>query len=206
MIQFLRKIFNHSIVPINRKLPLIFVHRFPNGESLYTYRPEDYTEIAYRHYEQITELQRYIQAFGLTPFEFNAGLEQLREQSKAALDGKDKTEAILQTIRFCDHFQKRAKELKTNLEALNEMTFCMFYVLEDEPPCTWSPVHNERKLQLLKENPDVRAFFFTILQSFSSSFSHMSAKDTAALLKELEQLKAVTERSMKSEPQATAKS
>ena len=80
----IKKLFtkNKNALPLGRKLPMQHVHTFRDGTRLFTYRPEDYTELTYRHYEQITELQRYIQAFGLTKSEWHLSLKKMREEAK----------------------------------------------------------------------------------------------------------------------------
>lgn len=172
------------------KLPMTHVHTFKDGTKLYTYKPEHYTEICYRHYEQIAELQRYIQAFGMTKSEWSVALDQLRTTAKTALEPKaDKTEALLQVVKYVDHFTEKVEGLKSSFEALSELTFCMFFTIDGEAPATWSPVHNDRKLELLKAEPEVRAFFFSQLASFTANFQPLSENDTAQLLMILEALK-----------------
>ena len=172
------------------KFPMTHVHTFKDGTKLYTYKPEHYTEICYRHYEQISELQRYIQAFGMTKSEWIVALDQLRTTAKTALEPKgDKTEALLQVVKYVDHFKSKVDGLKSSFEALSELTFCMFFTIDGEAPATWSPVHNDRKLELLKAEPEVRAFFFSQLASFTANFQPISADDTANLLMILEDFK-----------------
>lgn len=172
------------------KFPMSHVHTFKDGTKLYTYKPEHYTEICYRHYEQIAELQRYIQAFGMTKAEWIVALDQLRTTAKTALEPKgDKTEALLQVVKYVDHFKEKATGLKSAFEGLSELTFCMFFTIDGEAPATWSPVHNDKKLELLKAEPEVRAFFFSQLASFTANFQPLSENDTAQLLMILEAIK-----------------
>jgi hypothetical protein len=65
----------------------------------------------------------------------------------------------------------------------------MFFTIDGEAPATWSPVHNDKKLELLKAEPEVRAFFFSQLASFTANFQPISADDTANLLMILEDFK-----------------
>lgn len=188
------------------KLPLTHIHTFKTGERLFTYKPEHYTEIAYRHYEQITELQRYIQTFGMVKSEWEVATKEAQELIKNSLEPKgDRTSALMELSKIFDHFKAKMENVKGTLEALNEATFCMFFLLEDEPPCTWSPSFNEKKLQLLKEEPEVRAFFFYQLQSFSANFTSTSAEDTALLLMELEVYRQSTALPLTSAGQAMSK-
>jgi hypothetical protein len=180
------------------KFPMTHVHTFKDGTKLYTYKPEHYTEICYRHYEQISELQRYIQAFGMTKQEWSVAIETLRTIAKSALEPKgDKTEALLQVVKYCDHFTAKVEGMKSSFEALSELTFCMFFTIDGEAPATWSPSHNDRKLELLKGEPEVRAFFFSQLTSFTENFAPISASDTANLLLILEDLKRGTAAGLK---------
>ena len=126
----------------------------------------------------------------MTKSEWSVALDQLRTTAKTALEPKgDKTEALLQVVKYVDHFKAKVEGLKSSFEALSELTFCMFFTIDGEAPATWSPVHNDRKLELLKAEPEVRAFFFSQLASFTANFQPLSENDTAQLLMILEALK-----------------
>jgi hypothetical protein len=145
---------------VKRELPLIKVHTFKTGEELFTYRPMDYGKISSRYYRMIQELIKAITAFGMLPYQWKAAVGMVKENNIKALKGQfDMVEAATDTIQTMDYFLNKYSNTSTLDEEYWNTLFCMFYILEEEKESGYNAAYNQRKLDLLDQEPEERVFF-----------------------------------------------
>ncbi len=172
---------------VKRELPLIHVHTFKTGERLYTYRVQDYGRISSRYYRNLQESANYIQKFGMIEPEWKSATDTVRANCLKALDGKfDKTEALVDVINTMQYFQDKIKGTRTADDVYYGNLFCMFYILDDETETGYSAIHNERKMALLDNEPEMRDFFLTKVKQDISGYMPTLQSDTAVVLARLE--------------------
>lgn len=174
---------------IKRELPLIKVHTFKDGTNIYTYRVDDFGKISSRYYYAIQEASNYLQTFYLTKVEWESAIKIIKEEIKGALDNpKIRTESLININSIVDSFQFKASNLKGTNETMNELLYCMFYVLEDEKEMGYSEINNKRKIELLKGEPEMMDFFLTPLKEVINSLLPTLKEDTLQLIKKMEQM------------------
>lgn len=170
-----------------RELPLIKVHTFKTGENLYTYRVQDYGRISSRYYRNLQESANYIQKFGMIETEWKGAVSKIKDNCLKSLDGKfDKTEALVDAINSMQYFEDKIKGARTADSVYYDNLFCMFYILEDETETGYSAIHDDKKLQLLDSEPEMRDFFLTKLKQDMKSYMPTLVSDTAKVLARLE--------------------
>jgi len=177
---------------VKRELPLVFVYQFKTGESIYTYRPEDYGKISSRYYRGVQEAANYLQTFALTKNEWEQAVIKLKDMCLASLENADKREmikAITDVNSTLDWFIAKAAGLKGGGETVLEMLFCMFYVLEEESETGYNEAHNKYKIDLLNNEPEMRDFFLTGLMERMNNLAPTSREDTLGMILELERMK-----------------
>ena len=64
----------------------------------------------------------------------------------------------------------------------------MFFVLEDEVETGYSPIHNEKKIQLLNQNLELRDFFLQKVKQIAKDLLQRSREDTLKSLILMEQM------------------
>ena len=170
------------------ELELIHVHTFRTGDKLYTYKPEDLGKAHSRYYRDIQEALNYIKTFALTKSEWTASIEAMKKSIKSATNGGDKAQALLDINTTLDYFDSKASGLKNSSETLYDSLFCMFYILEDENEMGYNKVFNQKKLELLDGEPEMRDFFFKSLKSVMDSSIGILKEDTLSLLRRMDQL------------------
>lgn len=172
-----------EVKPYERKLPLIHVDTFPSGEKIYTYRTEDLHHISFRHYQAISEINAYLSAFGQLPYEWKIALKESKDEVFRGLSNPKKAHEALHEIgKRIDHFETLTQGLRdTNTELEDEM-LCMFYVLENENELGHDRIMNEKKKELFRQNPSMRAFFLSNLPKTSEFFKIISRQDIAETL------------------------
>lgn len=175
-----------------RELPLVFVYEFKTGDRLYTYRPEDYGKISSRYYRNVQEAANYLQTFALTKPEWEGAITSLKDICLKALENGDKRDmvkAITDVTSSLDWFMAKTAGLKGASEAVLEMLYCMFYILEDEKETGYNEANNKHKIDLLNAEPEMRDFFLTSLQDRMNSLQPISREDTLGLILEMERIK-----------------
>ena len=173
-----------------RKLPLIKVYTFPDGQTLHTYRIEDLKYISYRHYSTISEIQAYLEAFGQLPYEFKIAMNEMKESNLEAISNPNKiASALAKNVNFIDHFLETVKGIRDTNKILEDEMLCMFYVLGDERECGYSEAINEKKKALFDANPELRAFFLSKAPKASDIFKVTSRIDIRETLSKIMSLK-----------------
>lgn len=166
-----------------RKLPLIHIDTFPSGEKLFTYRVEDLHHINYRHYQTISEINAYLEAFGQLPYEWKIAMKEMKESNMNAIDNpKERSKTLVDNVKFIDHFMNSVNGIRDQNTTLEDEMLCMFYVLENEDELKFDLVANEKKKKLFAENPDMRAFFLSRLPKTSDFFKTTSRTDIHSIL------------------------
>lgn len=172
---------------MENKLALELAFTAPSGEKLYTYKEDDIGKISSRYYRQINEAMNYIQTFTLTKAQWDSAIDVIQKRIKDALDGGDKTQALLDVNSTFDYFRKQMDDNKNANQILLESLFCMFYLLEDEKECGYSELHNAKKIALLNSlDVETRDFFFSSLKSVTQHLGITSEQDTLMLLMKLQ--------------------
>ena len=167
---------------IERKFSLIHVYTFPTGEKLYTYKAEDWGNISSRYYRNVQESIKYLQTFLLTKNEWESAVKKCKELCKEAVKKRDNTEDVMQVYNSLDWFERKMVEARTSNEIVLEMLFCMFYLLEDEQEFGYSPIHNEKKIELLNQNIEMKDFFLTNLKKVSNDLMPTSREDILQMI------------------------
>jgi len=173
---------------VQRKLSLIHVHTFATGEKLYTYKEEDWGNISSRYYRGIQEYAKYIHSFNLTKNEWESAVDNCLNICVNAVQKKNNVEDIMQIHNSLTWFKDKMKGIKTANEAELEFIFCMFFVLEDEVETGYSPIHNEKKIELLNQNLELRDFFFQKVKQTAKDLLQHSREDTLRSLVMMEQM------------------
>lgn len=175
-----------------RELPLEFVYEFKTGDKIYTYRAEDFGKISSRYYRNVQECSNYLQTFALTKNEWEGAMGTLKGICLGALESSNKADlikAITDVTSTIDWFTAKANGLKGSSEAILEMLFCMFYVLEDERETGYNEAHNKHKIDLLNSEPEMRDFFLTSLLERMNNLQPISRQDTLGLILEMERMR-----------------
>jgi hypothetical protein len=173
---------------VQRKLSLIHVHTFATGEKLYTYKEEDWGNISSRYYRGIQEYAKYIHSFNLTKNEWESAVDNCLNICVNAVQKKNNVEDIMQVHNSLLWFKDKMNGVKTANEAELEFIFCMFFVLEDEVETGYSPIHNEKKIQLLNQNLELRDFFLQKVKQIAKDLLQRSREDTLKSLILMEQM------------------
>lgn len=173
---------------IQRKLSLIHVHTFATGEKLYTYKEEDWGNISSRYYRGIQEYAKYIHSFNLTKNEWESAVDNCLNICVNAVQKKNNVEDIMQVHNSLLWFKDKMNGIKTANEAELEFIFCMFFVLEDEVETGYSPIHNEKKIELLNQNLELRDFFLQKVKQIAKDLLTRSREDTLKSLILMEQM------------------
>lgn len=173
---------------VQRKLSLIHVHTFATGEKLYTYKEEDWGNISSRYYRGIQEYAKYIHSFNLTKNEWESAVDNCLNICVNAVQKKNNVEDIMQVHNSLLWFKDKMNGIKTANEAELEFIFCMFFVLEDEVETGYSPIHNEKKIQLLNQNLELRDFFLQKVKQIAKDLLQRSREDTLKSLILMEQM------------------
>ncbi len=173
---------------VQRKLSLIHVHTFATGEKLYTYKEEDWGNISSRYYRGIQEYAKYIHSFNLTKNEWESAVDNCLNICVNAVQKKNNVEDIMQVHNSLLWFKDKMNGIKTANEAELEFIFCMFFVLEDEVETGYSPIHNEKKIELLNQNLELRDFFLQKVKQIAKDLLQRSREDTLKSLILMEQM------------------
>lgn len=159
---------------------LLHVHTFSDGTKLFTYREEDLGKVSSRYYRNIMEANNYLHTFLLTKEQWTTAVNELKKRSTEALASNNKKE-LVQTIldinSTLDWFIEKTNTLKNANETILEMMFCMFFLLEDEVPTGYSEALNQKKIELLNENLEVRDFFLSNLKKNLPNLAPLSDYD-----------------------------
>lgn len=172
---------------VQRKLSLIHVHTFATGEKLYTYKEEDWGNISSRYYRGMQEYAKYIHSFNLTKNEWESAVDNCLNICVNAVQKKNNVEDIMQVHNSLLWFKDKMNGIKTANEAELEFIFCMFFVLEDEVETGYSPIHNEKKIELLNQNLELRDFFLQKVKQIAKDLLQRSREDTLKSLILMEQ-------------------
>jgi hypothetical protein len=172
---------------VQRKLSLIHVHTFATGEKLYTYKEEDWGNISSRYYRGMQEYAKYIHSFNLTKNEWESAVDNCLNICVNAVQKKNNVEDIMQVHNSLLWFKDKMNGIKTANEAELEFIFCMFFVLEDEVETGYSPIHNEKKIELLNQNLELRDFFLQKVKQIAKDLLTRSREDTLKSLILMEQ-------------------
>lgn len=159
---------------------LLHVHTFSDGTKLFTYREEDLGKVSSRYYRNIMEANNYLHTFLLTKEQWTTAVNELKKRSTEALasnNNKELVQTILDINSTLDWFIEKTNTLKNANETILEMMFCMFFLLEDEVPTGYSEALNQKKIELLNENLEVRDFFLSNLKRNIPNLAPLSDYD-----------------------------
>ena len=159
---------------------LLHVHTFSDGTKLFTYREEDLGKVSSRYYRNIMEANNYLHTFLLTKEQWTTAVNELKKRSTEALasnNNKELVQTILDINSTLDWFIEKSSTLKNANETILEMMFCMFFLLEDEVPTGYSEALNQKKIELLNENLEVRDFFLSNLKRNIPNLAPLSDYD-----------------------------
>lgn len=159
---------------------LLHVHTFNDGTKLFTYREEDLGKVSSRYYRNIMEANNYLHTFLLTKEQWTTAVNELKKRSTEALasnNNKELVQTILDINSTLDWFIEKTNTLKNANETILEMMFCMFFLLEDEVPTGYSEALNQKKIELLNENLEVRDFFLSNLKKNLPNLAPLSDYD-----------------------------
>lgn len=159
---------------------LLHVHTFSDGTKLFTYREEDLGKVSSRYYRNIMEANNYLHTFLLTKEQWTTAVNELKKRSTEALasnNNKELVQTILDINSTLDWFIEKTNTLKNANETILEMMFCMFFLLEDEVPTGYSEALNQKKIELLNENLEVRDFFLSNLKKNLPNLAPLSDYD-----------------------------
>jgi len=159
---------------------LLHVHTFSDGTKLFTYREEDLGKVSSRYYRNIMEANNYLHTFLLTKEQWTTAVNELKKRSTEALasnNNKELVQTILDINSTLDWFIEKTNTLKNANETILEMMFCMFFLLEDEVPTGYSEALNQKKIELLNENLEVRDFFLSNLKRNLPNLAPLSDYD-----------------------------
>ena len=172
-------------------IELVHVYTFKSGEKLYTYKPEDISNINYRYHRNIKETMKYLELFSLTKETWNVTVDKINELILDAVGKKDvksKDKALLEISSTFTWFKDKLEGVKTQDEALLELYFCTFFLLEDEKAGGYSEKFNTKKKELLSTDLVARDFFLTNLQETLKHSQSFLTKNTLQTLKELKRI------------------
>lgn len=145
---------------------LEYVGKFKDGTMIYTYKADDLHNINYRYYENVQEILNALLLFKLGKSEANVFFNGVSELVMNAIDAPEirkKNEALIEIkkrVEAIKHSQQNSISL-TNKEF--ELMYCSFFVIDGEEPFGYNKAMNERKIQLLNENPEMKDFFLSTL-------------------------------------------
>jgi hypothetical protein len=181
---------------------LIHVFTFKSGEKLYTYDPKDIGNIHSRYQRNIREAIKYLELFAVTKQTWEVTCQKVDTMIVGAIGAKDvksKDKALLEINSIFTWFNDKLNGVKTQSDALSEMYFCMFYLLEDEKPFGYNEALNDKKVALLNENLDARSFFLSNLQKNIPYYQNTLASSIQTTLSQLQNLKNMLQSSSTSE-------
>lgn len=159
---------------------LLHVHTFNDGTKLFTYREEDLGKVSSRYYRNIMEANNYLHTFLLTKEQWVTAVNELKKRSTEALasnNNKEIVQTLLDINSTLDWFIEKSSTLKNANETILELMFCMFFLLEDEAPTGYSDAFNQRKIELLNSNLEVRDFFLSNLKKNLPNLAPLSDYD-----------------------------
>lgn len=172
-------------------IQLIHVYTFKTGEKLYTYKPEDIANVNYRYHRNIKETIKYLELFSITKETWNVTVDKMSDLILDAVGKKDiksKDKALLDINSTFTWFKDKLEGVKVQNEALLELYFCTFFLLEDETAGGYSEKHNEKKKELLNNDLEARDFFLKNLQETLKDSQSTLTKNTLQTIKELKKI------------------
>lgn len=146
-----------------KELTLDHVHTFRDGTRLYTYRAEDWGNIASRYYTAIQSHLANVEIFGQTKAEWERSIHEVQARSLEALEvGEFKNYVKFTTNmnQLANYWQNKIIGIKTINDSLISSMFCCFYLIDGETKYGYSEENNKKKLALLEKEPEMREIFF----------------------------------------------
>ena len=108
------------------------------------------------------EANNYLHTFLLTKEQWTTAVNELKKRSTEALasnNNKEIVQTLLDINSTLDWFIEKSSTLKNANETILELMFCMFSYLKMKLPTGYSDAFNQRKIELLNSNLEVRDFF-----------------------------------------------
>lgn len=176
IMNWLKKLFKKK----EKDLSLIHVHTFKGGQMLYTYRQEDWGNIANRYYTAIQSHLAHVEIFGMTKAKFEATIKMVREKSMEAIETSDfKAYANFAVTMhsIADMWEADMKTHKTVNQDLIDSMFCCFYLLDSETKFGYNEENNKKKLALIETEPEMREVFFSQVKTTLESWLLTSEQD-----------------------------
>lgn len=170
---------------IERKLPLVLVHKFDTGEELYSYRPEDWHLICYYHEHLIKEYGNYLAQYSMTKEVVNLSLDEIIKASNEILNTKDIITNATNINKIAEYLKNQSQSLYKGESELKEILFCMFFILGDEPELTYNEHFNKRKIELINSNPALKANLFFYLDETTQTIANSFNLNTKDALREI---------------------
>lgn len=163
---------NPALPKIDRKLPLEKFFTFKNGHAIYTYKIEDLAHISGRYLDQVKNTINFMIQYNAGPDQVNQFCSEIKNFAKAALNGADRTDALIKISSYADEMPK----LKNYVEDLEKKMwydlYVMFFVLDSEDELKFTPKENAKKIEYLETcTEEEKEVFFLHLRQLMIAFS-----------------------------------
>lgn len=167
---------------VERKLDLKHFHTFKDGTNIYTYQVGDLAKISGRYLDEVKNTLNFMLQYAAGPEQVKAYASNLKAKAREGIDKRiECTEALIKIHEMADSMP-RLQDYVQDLELKRwHDLYTMFFVLDGEDECMFSPKWNARKIELLEGEPDeVKEIFFSFLRTLMTHFSDTYRQDLVA--------------------------
>lgn len=176
---------NKPVKKVQRKLPLEHFFTFPDGTDIYTYRDSDLPLISGRYYDQVKNDMQFLQEYGIDKELVKKYDEALLNLTLEGLNmtGRASGEVFADIKKLIDEKKSLFKFNRSLHLQMWYNLYCMFFVLDGEDECHFSPVENQKKVDLLESLPEVEQdFFFNWLEEKLKYYRNTLSQDLASYI------------------------
>jgi len=153
---------------VERVSQLELVHTFKNGQTLLTYKPDNFLNISSRHYVAIMAEMVHLEILHQTKAQWRSAVDLCNNGITDLLlnidDKKRVVNGLTELKTMFHNFDASLKDIKSSSQRVIEMMFCMFFLLGDEEEFGYNEAKNAEKLKLINEDPVAKDIFFSQVQ------------------------------------------
>ena len=163
---------------VERVSQLEWVHTFKDGQTLLTYKQDNFLNISSRHYSAIMTEMVHLEVLHQTKAQWRSAVELCNNGITDLLlhidDKKRVVNGLTELKTMFHNFDASLKDIKSSSQRVIEMMFCMFFLLGDEEEFGYNEAKNAEKLKLINEDPVAKDIFFSQVQKILEGWLPLS--------------------------------
>jgi len=167
---------------IDRQLELDYFATFKTGENLYTYPVDSLARISGRYLDQVKSTLNFMLQYSAGPKQVETFANNIERKLMQAIEEPHPQKRLDHVIEARE-ISKQMPKLQDYVESLElkrwHDLYTMFFVLDGEPECLFSPKWNKKKIALLEaEDDEFQEAIFFFLETLLIHFSDTYKQDT----------------------------